>query len=260
MDFDPNRKRLFDESAVDYDCFRPSYPEEVVRQISVGSELTPRSKLLEIGSGTGKATMLFAKQGLRIDCVEPGEHLARIAEANCANWPRVRVYITDFENFPFQPKSYDLVVAAQAFHWITPSMRMKLASSALKDGGHLALIYNYSPKPSDETLLNLSKLISRESMGRLDDSWDYATDILRWEDEIGRNERFENLSVSHFPWQRTVTAEQYVGVFRTYSDFLSLPGGTRQRLATAMTKFIKRNGGSVHLSYDCVLFHCRCAV
>lgn len=131
MKFDFGRKELFDESAVNYALYRPSYREEVIHQVSVRSRLSERSKVLEVGCGIGKATILFAKRGLQMDCVEPGEHLACIAEANCADWPGVRIHTTQFEDFSFQPKSYDLLVAAQAYHWINPSIRMRLVSSAL---------------------------------------------------------------------------------------------------------------------------------
>ena len=260
MNFDVRRRRLFDQAAVDYDLYRPSYPGEAIRHVAVRSGLSERSKILEIGCGTGKATVLFARQGFRMDCVEPGVQLARIAEANCAPWPEVHVHITEFEEFHFEPKSYDLLFSAQAFHWVDPSTRMRRASSALREGGYLALIYNYTPEPNDRALLDLSKLLAAESGGRLDDPWDRASDIRLWEEEIAGSRRFDHLHVSHFPWERTLTAAQYVGQFHTYSDFLRLPNETKARLVTAMTDFIGKIGGALRVSYDCVVFHCRCAV
>jgi ubiquinone/menaquinone biosynthesis C-methylase UbiE len=60
----PNERRLsFDRIAQDYDRRRPSYPAALVDHIVQTVRLGPQSRLLEIGCGSSKATILFAQRG-----------------------------------------------------------------------------------------------------------------------------------------------------------------------------------------------------
>ena len=58
-----------------YDKFRPSYPAEIIDRLISTTKINSKSKLLEIGSGSGKATELLAPYKFDIFCVEPGEKL-----------------------------------------------------------------------------------------------------------------------------------------------------------------------------------------
>ena len=48
--------RRFDGVAALYDIYRPNYPEKLIEAIILMTGLQPDSEILEIGSGTGKAT------------------------------------------------------------------------------------------------------------------------------------------------------------------------------------------------------------
>src|SRR4029450_804296 len=45
-----------------------------------------------------------------------------------------------FEAWPVQRQAFDLVLAAQAFHWIAPEYGCAKAADALKPGGALAIV------------------------------------------------------------------------------------------------------------------------
>lgn len=49
----------FDEDEVNYDKYRPSYPTELIWDIIRYANLTSSDKILEIGTGTGQATLPF---------------------------------------------------------------------------------------------------------------------------------------------------------------------------------------------------------
>ena len=61
---------VFDEIAELYDRARPGYPEALVDDVVALSGIAPGGRILEIGSGTGKATEAFARRGFRIVCLE----------------------------------------------------------------------------------------------------------------------------------------------------------------------------------------------
>lgn len=66
----------WDEVARTYDEARPSYPDQLIEDIIEKARLSPYDRLLEIGAGTGKATIMFVERGFRVHCIEPGPNPA----------------------------------------------------------------------------------------------------------------------------------------------------------------------------------------
>ena len=132
MRFDIKRGKLFESSARDYDQFRPSYPSAIVNETISLSALKSSSRLLEIGCGTGKATVSFASHGYTIDCIEPGKRLIGFARRHCRSWSQVTFIRGKFEDIAASASRYDLVYSAQAFHWVDPDIRMKKVATLLR--------------------------------------------------------------------------------------------------------------------------------
>lgn len=105
----------FDRVADLYQQARPTYPEALIDQIIHYGRLTGESPLLEIGAGTGKATLPLAKRGFCITGLEPGPKLAEIARQRLAAFARVT---STFEQWSAAPKdaSYPAIQQAYAEH------------------------------------------------------------------------------------------------------------------------------------------------
>ena len=69
-------RRTFDTISGVYDEARPEYPAQLFDDLVELAELTPGSRLLEVGCATGKATLPMLKRGFTITCVELGAALA----------------------------------------------------------------------------------------------------------------------------------------------------------------------------------------
>jgi len=254
LKFELKRGAVFDTAAIDYDTYRPTYPAEVVREVVSLSGLKSSSRLLEVGCGTGKATTQFASRGFLIDCVDPGRNLVALARKNCQRWPNVSFAVGKFEDVDFDIFSYDLIYSAQAFHWVDPSVRLQKAARLLADHGSLALLYNYPGRHKNSVLEELAARIKKETNGELA-SWDYRGDVTAWLRELKKSGLFRKVKLRKHKWVHEYDAEKYAGLFRTYSDFLSLPRGVQRRVMKGIEEVINRNGGRVHRSYDCVLIH-----
>src|SRR5215204_4640687 len=133
----------FDEDAERYDRARPGYPAAVFEDLLALTELGPGARVLEIGCGTGQATVPLAERGCRIVAVELGAELAAVARRNLARFPDVEVVTGAFEDWPLPPEPFDLVLSATAFHWIDPGVRVVKSAEALRPGGTLATIATY---------------------------------------------------------------------------------------------------------------------
>src|SRR5207244_6453723 len=108
----------FDRNAELYDAARPPYPDALVDEAVVRSGIPAGGRILEIGAGTGKATVPFARRGYAILALEPGANLAAVLRRNAAAFPAVRIEATIFEAWRVEDRSFDLVISAQAFHWV----------------------------------------------------------------------------------------------------------------------------------------------
>jgi len=86
----------FDQIAALYDRARPNYPEQLFDDLFAVGSLGPRTKVLEIGCGTGQASRPLARRGCQLVCVELGEKLAEIARLNLADFPLVDVNTASF--------------------------------------------------------------------------------------------------------------------------------------------------------------------
>jgi SAM-dependent methyltransferase len=197
----------FGAQALDYDRYRPRYPEEVfdllVREI--GAE--QGDAVVEIGAGTGIATMPLVARGLDVTAVEPAPELAALAAAKLGD--RGRVVVGRFEDCAL-PDRVAMLAAFNAWHWVEPAAGLERASRLLDGGGWLALVWTevvaWGPPGFDERLADLfgSPWPTR---------WDNVAASLQPVIEDGR---FDDIRTFHHPFARRLDAPTYVAVTRTY--------------------------------------------
>lgn len=131
--------------AVIYDEIRPSYPEKLIQDVISKTDLKLTNKLLEIGAGTGKATIQFAEKGFTVHAIELGEDMSEILKDKCAKYPKVSVDVASFEEWNCSNnQKYDMIYSAQAFHWLDTNIKYKKCHELLKDNGYLVLFW-YNP-------------------------------------------------------------------------------------------------------------------
>ena len=143
---DFSRKLAFALVPTEYDLGRPTYPSEIYRDAiyAMGGDFSGAQRLdkvLEIGSGTGQATVDLARLSSRLDCIEPGKSFADILRNKFASQKGVTIYETEFEQFQSE-YSYDLVASACAIHWIPKEMFFSRIHSLLKPDGWLLGIWH----------------------------------------------------------------------------------------------------------------------
>ncbi len=69
----------FDQAAEDYQRTRPVCPPQLFDDLLESAGLKAGDRVIEIGCGTGQATVPLAGRGLAVTAVEPGHELAAIA-------------------------------------------------------------------------------------------------------------------------------------------------------------------------------------
>ncbi|MFE9062135.1 class I SAM-dependent methyltransferase [Streptomyces violaceusniger] len=246
--------RSFDEDAELYDRARPGYPPELFDDLTEVAGTGPGCRVLEVGAGTGKATLPLAERGCRITAVELGADMAAVARRNLARFEAVEIVTADFETWPLPEEPFDAVVSATAFHWIDPAVRMAKAADALRPGGALAVVATqHVAGGSEEFFVEVQDCYEcfdpatppglRLPAAADVDTSDHA-------DEVARSGRFGPVGFRRYEWDLTYTTAEYLAVLRTYSGHRALSPRAREGLLECIAGLIdRRYGGRVTKRY-----------
>ena len=253
------RAASFNESAEKYDRARPSCPAEVFDVLWDMARLGPEPRVVEIGCGTGQASLSLAQRGAHLTCVEPGENMAAIARRKLSRFPRARVVVSKFEEWNPDGARSDLVFASASWHWIEPDIRYLRAASALVQGGHLAVVHSdhVYPEGFDPLFLPIQG-VYREVTGSqkevatqpIPPPSAFDSQDLEHIAEMDRTGRFELPAVARVLWHFDRTADEYIDLLGTYSDHWALEPDKRNRLFAGIHEIIARgSSGSIRKHY-----------
>ncbi len=227
-------KTTFDRDAELYDRARPSYPEQVFDDLIDLADLQPESFLLEVGCGTGRATLPLARRGFRIVCIELGENLAAVARRNLAPFPGVRVDVAPFEAWDPKGEMFDLVYAASSWHWIDPDVRYPKAHRVLNPGGSLAIIGggHAFPEDADPFFFEIQDVYRELGMQPADEVWPPPSPhkVPDMREEIEATGLFADFQSRRYVWELTYNAEPYVDLLNTFSGHIALEPEKREFL------------------------------
>ena len=95
---------------------------------------------MEVGSGTGLLTTSLLARGLRVEAVDPGGNMIRLARRRVGEGAAVRFHHGRFEDVALPEGAFAAVFSATAFHWIDPEVGWARAAALLEPGGMLALL------------------------------------------------------------------------------------------------------------------------
>jgi SAM-dependent methyltransferase len=217
MTVDPARARGFDAWADEYDRFRPGYPEDVFDTIADRLSLPERPLVVDLGAGTGRASLAMAERGWRVTAVEPGRPMLDLLRARASDdGLLVATVQANAEATGLDPASADLVTAAQAFHWFDKSHAMTEMARIVKPGGGVALFWNVRDKERSPFLAEYEQLLRGHAA---------STDSGRYEWEgpdATRNallgsSAFEDPELVHLHQEVHMTGEQFIGMAFTAS-------------------------------------------
>lgn len=78
-------RTTFNEDEYNYDKARPDYPDELFEDIFSNIDLSENSNVLEIGIGTGQATLPILNKGCNVTAIELGNNLAKFSCTKCSS-------------------------------------------------------------------------------------------------------------------------------------------------------------------------------
>ncbi|MBK1813227.1 methyltransferase domain-containing protein [Clostridium sp. YIM B02505] len=261
----------FNEVASEYDRMRPLYAEELFEDVIKYTDLDSSKNALEIGIGTGQATLPFLKSGCKVTAIELGSKMAAFTKEKFSEFENFNVINDDFESIVLENNSYDLIYSASAFQWINPQIGYPKVLELLKSGGAFAK-FSHSLYQEEEFAAVAS------AMDKVYDKYrnDFYTDPRISLDKV--HEGYKKVltsmnppsphnkerSLEHANWIKqygfsdviykcyhqtlTYDSESYVSLISTYCDQIALPENTRKQFAKEIKEAIDSNGGKFGLS------------
>jgi len=249
--------RVFGEVADVYDRVRLPFPGELFDDVLdySGAALGGR-RALEVGAGTGRATVAFAARGVPVVAVEPDPAMAGVLRGRAGRFPGVEVVRRSFEEFR-PAERFGLLFSAEAWHWTVPESRWSLARQALAEGAAFAVFWH--TERIGEPALRASML---DTLRRHDpsvvihDEPPTAQQVwTHWPgDELSGQPGFGSLTSRHYRSSRAMPKADFLDLTRTRSQFRMLPPPARRALLADLTTLF---GDRVPLVVDTTLLLAR---
>jgi SAM-dependent methyltransferase len=257
------RQRLvFGEEAEDYDRFRPTYPEELIDDLVTLAGLDGSSPVLEVGMGTGKATVLLAARGIPVLGVEPSRGMAAVARRNTSRFGHVQIEESDFERWDPRGRRFPLVFSAQAWHWVDHDAGFAKVREVLLPGGWLAVFWNRFGWDESELRDALTAAYRSAAPDLRRAGGMHPADIGEetdedWEREIAAVDGLGDPEVRVYERDLTYSTSDYVGLLATASDVRLMDEATRRALRAAVAEVIDAHGGTVRIRMRTQLYLAR---
>jgi SAM-dependent methyltransferase len=251
----PGREQLrttFGEDAERYDRRRPGYPVELFDELAAVAPIGSRSRVLEIGCGTGQATLPLARLGCEIVAVELSATMAAIARRHLAGFPAARVVVSAFEDWPLPGDKFDVALSATAFHWLDPDVRMAKAADALRVDGTLALISTHHIAGGTESFFAEAQHCYEcfDPSTPPDLLLTASADVPADATEFDESRRFGPVRFCRYEWDKSYSTDEYEDLLLTYSGHRAMPSNLRNGLLTCITDLIDTGyGGRITKRY-----------
>lgn len=238
----------FNEVPAEYDNLRPRYTDALFTDVIQFSALDKTKKALEIGIGTGQASLPFLETGCELTAIEIGDKLAQYSREKFVEFGRFKVINQDFESVQLEENNYDFIYSASAFHWISPEIGMPKVFRLLKSGGVFAWI-SVQPAPAQKQIHDEIQKVYEEynryfsgekpQFDRQHEAQKKQLDRVNVFKQYGFTEIEDKL----YYGTRILNASDYATLCGTYSDHRAIPEDERIIFLQEIENTINRCGG-----------------
>lgn len=240
----------FDKVAAVYDRVRPGYPAAMFHDLVELAGVGPGTRVLEIGPGTGQASVPLAELGVSLLALELGPNMAALAADRLSGFEAARVLVDDFDRWAPGVPGFDVVFSATAFHWLDPSTKFDSTADLLDPGGALATVATHHIAGGTESFFSEVQAYYR----RFEPNWHPhklrpAAEI-PYDTDLGAG-RYDSKPVfCRYEWTVGYHTADYLDLLRTYSTTLSLPPLGASALLRGIGQLIDgRYGGRITKRY-----------
>ena len=149
------------------DAYLPNYPDALFELLNRGLSLPERPLVVDVGAGTGRASLAMARLGWHVTAVEPdGPALDVLSARASAEGLEVATVRATAEQTGLDPASVDLVTAAHAFHWFVKRAALTEMARITRPGGGVALFWNVRDRKRSAFVAGYQDLLDRYGVAK----------------------------------------------------------------------------------------------
>ncbi len=172
----------FDNIAHYYDTARPTPPPVIVDLLTTMAGVTKPRLVVDLGSGTGLSTVIWADRAFQAIGVEPNKGMRTQAErrAQATDGGDIITFCPGLAAETGLPaESADVVTCSQSLHWMEPQSTFAEVDRILRPGGVFAAIdCDWPPTISPEIDPAYSEFMDRSS--RIEQELGITEQVKRW--------------------------------------------------------------------------------
>ena len=242
----------FNEVYAEYDKWRPTYVSQLYKDIMDFKEINQYSNVLEIGIGTGQATLPILEKGCFLTAIELGDKLAEYTKQKFSKYKNFDIKNMALQDYECPQDFFDMIYSASAFHWIPEEIGYPKVYKMLKSGGIFARFANhpYRDKENDELHIAMQEVYSKY-MPSSPPGPEYSEEQCKKRADDIKEYGFVDVSYKLYHRTRTFNAQEYISLIGTYSDHIALEENKRTELLNGIKNAIDNYGGKITI-YDTI--------
>lgn len=226
-----------------YDRSRPRYPEEMIQRVIATS---PGREFLDVGCGTGIGARQYRAAGVTVLGVDPDPRMAEVARRS-----GVEVEIGNFETWDARGRSFDAVVAGQAWHWVDPVRGAAKAARVLRPHALLALYWHVFDPPAHiaEAFDDVLQRVASDTPLPPPGNESQEANVRRAMDGIRTAGSFAEPERWRFEWERRYTRDEWLDHLATTGTLTVLAPEQIATVRDAVGAAIDDTGGAFTMQY-----------
>jgi SAM-dependent methyltransferase len=217
---------------------------------------SPGRDVLDIGIGTGIQARQFRAADCTVFGVDPDPRMAAFAQHS-----GFEVDVSTVETWDPGQRTFDVVIAGQAWHWVDPVVGAVKAAQVLRPGGRLAVFWNAAQPPPDigEAFADVYERVIpdapsarayRQKMPALEM---YSAMATMAGDGMRRASAFDEPERWLFEWQQIYRREQWLDQLPTLGDHSQFPPDKLAEVMAGVGAAIDTMGGAFTMRYTTVV-------
>lgn len=206
-------------------------------------------RVLDVGCGTGIAARQFQGVGSIVLGIDPDERMAAYARKRGLD-----VEVSTFEAWEPSGRQFDVVTAAQSWHWVDPAIGSRKAAEVLCPGGRLA-IFGHVFEPPDPVAKATAEAYRRvvpdspfNAQGRRPLDL-YQAGYARTAESVSSTGMFTTIEQGRFNWSKPYTREEWLALMPTTGGLTQLSAEQQSEILQAAGAAIDMLGGGFTMEY-----------
>jgi ubiquinone/menaquinone biosynthesis C-methylase UbiE len=232
----------FDPWAEQYDRYRPGYPDALWITLAERLALPATPRAVDLGAGTGRATLAMAARGWQVTAVEPGAGMLGVLAKRARDAGlKVETVEASAESTRLPAAAFDVATAAQAFHWFDKPVALSEMARLLNPEGGIALFWNTRDEDASVLLKEFTQLLQSRTTGA---GWwrDRPQQMEQTRDAVAHHDAFGEPELVQLRHVEQLTPDGFVAMAFTASQVQALPAEDQRGLRNDLLRLLARHG------------------